>query len=293
MTAATVRSRVVGFRHAGFLRFWSARVGVAVLIVLVLIAAFGPLLAPHSPNAVIGVPFAAPGGSSVLGTDMLGRDVFSRLLAGGRTLLGLSVLATLLAYVIGLSAGLVAGYTRSWIDPVVMRLMDVLLAFPPLLFLLVTATGAHNSIPAIVIAIGIIMSPGLARIIRAATLDIRQRSYVEAAEARGEGTARILRREILPNIMGVVLADVGIRLTYAILLLAAVNFLGLGLQPPRSDWALMVAENRDGITLQTWVVLAPALIIAALTISINLVADGIARSLGTSIEELAGGAGTR
>ena len=200
----------------------------------------------------------------MFGTDNLGRDVLSRVLYGGRSLIGLSVLATLVAYAIGLTAGLVAGYTRSWVDPLIMRCMDVLLAFPPLLFLLVTATGAHNDIWVIVLAIGIIMAPGLARIVRASVLEVSQRSYVEAAEARGEGTFRILRREVLPNIMSVILADVGIRLTYAVLLLAAITFLGLGLQPPASDWALMVAENRGGMSLQPWVVLIPALLIAGL-----------------------------
>lgn len=291
--AARSRLRLVARERLRFLHFWTARAGLAVLVFLVLLAVLGPMLAPHSPNAIVGPPFASPGGGTLLGTDLLGRDVLSRILYGGRTLIGLSVVATLVAYGIGLPAGLIAGYARSWIDPLVMRAMDVLLAFPPLLFLLVTATGAKNNIGALVVAVGIISSPGLTRIIRSAVLDVSHRSYVEAAEARGESTTRILRRQVLPNIIGVILADAGLRLTYSILLIAGVNFLGLGLQPPQADWALMVAENRTGLSLTPWPVVLPAILIAAITISINMVSDGIARSLGTSVEALEGEAGGR
>jgi peptide/nickel transport system permease protein len=126
--------------------------------------------------------------------------------------------------------------------------------------------------------------PGIARIVRAATLEVAVRSYVEAAVVRGEKTSALLRREILPNALGPIFADAGLRLTSSILLIASVNFLGLGLQPPAADWALMISENRGGITLQPWVIVVPALLLAALTISVNLVADAIARTLGVSTE---------
>lgn len=271
-----------------FLRFWTSRVGLAMLVFVVLVALLGPVFAPHSPTEIIGVPFANPGSGWPFGTDFLGRDVLSRVLYGGRSLIGLSVLATIGGYAIGLPAGLLAGYRRGAVDFVLMRGVDVLLAFPPLLFLLIVATGTTESILALVVAVAIILSPGLTRIVRAAVLDVSQRSYVEAALVRGEGTPRILRREILPNILGVILADVGLRLTYAILLIAAMNFLGLGLQPPKADWALMISENRIALSLQPWAVFVPAIFIACLVVSINLIADGIARSLGTSIEALGG-----
>jgi peptide/nickel transport system permease protein len=271
-----------------FLRFWTSRVGLALFALVVLVALLGPVFSPHSPTDITGIPFSKPGGGALLGTDFLGRDVLSRVLYGGRTLIGLSVLATIGGYAIGLPAGLLAGYRRGWVDSALMRGVDVLLAFPPLLFLLVVATGTTENIWALVVAVAIILSPGLTRIVRAAVLEVSQRSYVEAALARGEGTSRILRREILPNILGVILADVGLRLTYAVLLIAAMNFLGLGLQPPKADWALMISENRIAISLQPWAVFVPAILIAALVVSINLIADGIARSLGTSIEALGG-----
>jgi peptide/nickel transport system permease protein len=165
-----------------------------------------------------------------------------------------------------------------------MRTMDVLLAFPPILFLLVVATGAGASIWALVFAIAIIHVPSIARILRAAALEVSVRGYVEAAIARGDRTDIILRREILPNIWGTIVADGGPRFTVSILLVAAVNFLGLGLTPPTADWALMISENRYGITVNPWSVVAPALMIGALTVSINVVADAIAGRLGKSVE---------
>ena len=276
MTAIAARLR--------FARTGTGRIGLAASLLLVALVLIGPLFAPHDPAAIAGLPFQRPTGDFLLGTDGLGRDVLSRLLWGGRSIVGLAVVATALAYLVGVSIGLVAGYTRSLVDPLLMRAMDVLLAVPPLLLLLVLATGAGRSLVVLVLGVATVHTPSIARIVRAATQQLTGRGYVEAALARGERTAAILRREILPNILGTVLADAGIRLTASILILASINFLGLGRQPPAADWALMISENREGITLQPWAVAAPALLIALLTISVNLVADAVARSLGTSID---------
>jgi peptide/nickel transport system permease protein len=268
-----------------FARTGSGRVGLAGSLLVLALIAIGPFVAPHDPAAIVGVPLQRPGGGFPLGTDSLGRDVLSRVLWGGRSIVGLSLLATALAYVVGVTIGLVAGYKRrSLVDPLLMRAMDVLLAVPPLLLLLVLATGAGRSLPILVGGVVLVHVPSIARIVRAATQEASVRGYVEAAVARGEPTAAILRREILPNILGPVLADAGVRLTGSIIILAAVNFLGLGLQPPAADWALMISENRGGLTLQPWAVAVPALLIAFLTIAVNLVADAVARSLGTSTE---------
>jgi len=267
-----------------FARTGSGRIGLAATLLLLTLVVVGPLFAPHDPAGIVGIPLQRPGGGFLLGTDGLGRDVLSRVLWGGRSILALSLLATSLAYVVGASIGLVAGYTRSALDPLLMRAMDVLLAVPPLLLLLVLATGAGHSVIVLVLGVATVHVPSIARIVRAATQGVVERGYVEAAVARGERTPSILAREILPNVLGTVLADAGIRLTGSILILASVNFLGLGLQPPRADWALMISENRGGITLQPWAVAAPALLIAFLTVAVNLVADAIARSLGTSID---------
>jgi peptide/nickel transport system permease protein len=265
-----------------FMRSFSGAVGVTVVVFVVAVAIFGRYFAPYDPNVPMTAPLSPPSSHYLLGTDFLGRDVFSRLLYGGRSVITLAALATGLGYLIGMSVGLIAGFSRSRIDPVLMRSVDVMLAFPPLLFLLVLISGAGTGVEVLVIGVAVIQAPGISRIVRTATLEVSVRGYVEAAIARGERSYAVIVREVLPNIMAPVLVDSGLRFTYSILIIASVNFLGLGLQPPASDWALMISDNRQYIAIQAWAVLAPAAMIALLTIGINLTGDAIARSLGRS-----------
>jgi peptide/nickel transport system permease protein len=257
-------------------------VGLGLCGIVLAIAYVGPWLAPHSPSQIVGVPYTDAGDAGVFGTDFLGRDVLSRTLAGGRSVVTLAILATLAGYAAGATVGLVAGYAKSRVDNILMRSVDVLLGFPPLLFLLVVATGVGASKAGLVLAVAIIQLPSIARIVRGATLEQVGLPFVEAAVARGESTSAILRREILPNILRPIFADAGLRLTWSLLLIAAVSFLGLGDQPPAANWALMIAENRTGLTFQPWAVVVPALLIAVLTVGVNLVSDGIARTLGVT-----------
>ena len=265
-----------------FMRSFSGAVGVTIVVFVVAVAIFGRYFAPYDPNVPVTAPLSPPSSHYLLGTDFLGRDVFSRLLYGGRSVITLAALATGLGYLIGMSVGLIAGFSRSRIDPVLMRSVDVMLAFPPLLFLLVLISGAGTGVEVLVIGVAVIQAPGISRIVRTATLEVSVRGYVEAAIARGERSYAVIVREVLPNIMAPVLVDSGLRFTYSILIIASVNFLGLGLQPPASDWALMISDNRQYIAIQAWAVLAPAAMIALLTIGINLTGDAIARSLGRS-----------
>jgi len=265
-----------------FLRSGTGAVGFALLAIVLGIALFGPFFAPHGPSEPIGIPFEGSSGDALLGYDGLGRDVLSRVLWGGRSVLALAGLATLIAYAAGGIVGLVAGYSRSHVDPLLMRGVDVLISIPALLFILVLITGAGTSKAALVAGVALVQAPLIARIIRTATLEQSVRGFVEAAVARGEGTFAVLRREILPNIVAPIAADVGLRFTYSIILVASVNFFGLGLQPPAADWALIISENREGLTLNPWVILVPAAMIALLTISLNMVGDAVARSLGRS-----------
>jgi peptide/nickel transport system permease protein len=265
-----------------FLRRPSGAIGVAILVFVVAVAVFGPLVAPHPPTRPIGVPLSGSSGTAPLGTDYLGRDVLSRVLYGGRSVLGLAAAATALAYLLGLAIGLVAGYTRSVVDPLLMRSVDVMLCFPPLLFLLVLIAGAGSSVVVLIVGVALVQAPQISRIVRTATLEVSVRGYVEAAVARGERGPAVILREVLPNILGPVLVDAGLRFTYSILIIASVNFLGLGLQPPNSDWALMIGENRQYLAVNSLAVLAPAAMIAILTIGVNLTGDAVARSLGRS-----------
>lgn len=252
------------------------------------VALLGPFLAPHDPAEPIGLPGESPSEAAPLGTDGLGRDVLSRVLHGGLTVIGLGLAAAAISYGFGVAIGLAAGYSRSLLDPFLMRGVDVLLAFPPLLFVLVLVTGAGTSVAVLVLAVGVVQLTGISRMVRAATLEVSVRGYVEAAVARGEGTPAVLRREILPNIVTPLLADFGLRFTYAIVLIASMNFLGLGLVPPTADWGLMVAENRQVISLNIWGVLAPALMLALLTVAVNLVGDAYVKVLGRSAPSGAG-----
>jgi ABC-type dipeptide/oligopeptide/nickel transport system permease subunit len=261
----------------------SGAAGVTLLVLVLGVAFIGPLLAPHTITATVGAPGQRPAAGMPLGTDFLGRDVLSRLLNGGLSVVGLGTAATALAYLAGVTIGLVAGYSRSFIDPILMRAVDVLLSVPALLVLLVLVSGLGPRIWVLVVGVALVQLPGIARVVRTAALEVSTRAYVEAAVTRGERMGSLLRREILPNIIPVVLADLGIRFGVSVVLIASMNYLGLGLTPPAADWGLMISENRDYISLNPWSVLAPAIMLALLTISVNLTADAYARSLGRSI----------
>ena len=263
---------------------WPARIALGIVVAVLVVAFFGPLFAPQSPTAALGPAFSGGSSASPLGTDYAGEDVLSRVLNGGHSVIIYGGLATLLGYLVGGTIGLVAGYRRGIVDSVLMRAMDVLLAFPPLIFLLLLGTGFGNSAVALVIGIAIVHVPSIARIIRTAALEISVRGYVEAAVARGDHVRVILRREILPNIAGTIVADAGPRFTVSVLLVAAVNFLGLGVAPPSADWALMISENREGLTLNPLAVLVPALMIGLLTVSLNVLADAVAHRMGSSLD---------
>lgn len=263
-------------RHRRLPRTRSGRIGMLLLVVILAGALLGPLIASNSPTQTLGIPYSPPSPGSIFGLDYLGRDVLTRALYGGRSVLLFAGIATVAAYFFGLLIGLFAGYTRSWVDTGLMRSMDVLLAFPTLIFILVLSNAFSRSIWAVVAATAVIQMPPIARIVRTATVEQSVRGFVEAAVARGESMVSVLAREILPNLARPLSADIGLRFTWSVLLIASVNFLGLGLQPPASDWGLMVSENRAGIGLNPWAVVVPALLLGALTVGINLLSDSIA-----------------
>jgi peptide/nickel transport system permease protein len=263
--------------------------GFVILLFVFGVAFLGPLVAPHGITTEIGAPGQGPSAAAPLGTDFLGRDVLSRLLNGGRSVIWMGAVATALAYIAGLTVGLIAGYTRSLADPVLMRGVDVLLAFPGLLIILLLVGGLGQHISVLIVGVALVQLPGIARIARTSTLEVSTRGFVEAAEARGERTPSVLAREVLPNIAPVMFADFGIRFGYSIILIASVNYLGLGLSPPAADWGLMMSENQQFISLNLWAVIAPAVMLALLTVGVNLMADAYVRVLGRSAGPGAGG----
>ncbi|MCZ7661509.1 MAG: ABC transporter permease [Thermoleophilia bacterium] len=268
--------------------FNRTRVGVGIFAFILLLAALGPFFAPHSPTEFVAAPFSGPSAGTVLGVDYIGHDVLSRVLWGGRTVLGLAIAATIIGLVLGVSFGLIAGYARRWLDETVMRLLDVLLAFPQIVLVLLLISLLGPKLWLIVLMVGLSHAPRIARVSRAAALEVVQRDFVRAAEALGEIKPRILFFEVLPNITSPLLVEFGLRLTYSIGLIAALSFLGFGLQPPAADWGLMINENRIGITVQPWAVVLPVSLIAILTIGTNLIADGLGRAL-IGIERESGG----
>ncbi|HMJ03930.1 MAG TPA: ABC transporter permease [Conexibacter sp.] len=269
-------------RRRRFLASGEGIAGLAILLFVVAVALIGPLVAPHALDAPIGPPGAPPGDGAPLGTDVLGRDVLSRVLYGGLSVLRLSVATIALTYLIGGTIGMLAGLSRSHLDPLLMRTVDIFLSLPSLLLILLLIAGAGQSEVVLIVAIVLVLFPGAARIVRTATLEISTAGYIEAAVGRGERTVAIMRREVLPNIAPAILADLGVRFSSAIVLAASVNFLGLGASPPAANWGLMIAENRPIITTNLWSVLVPAAFLALLTISVNMIGDAYVRSLGRS-----------
>jgi peptide/nickel transport system permease protein len=261
------------------LKLGRTKVGLALVIVLVGVAAFGPLVAPESTTAFVGPPYQPPGEGTVMGTDFLGRDTLSRFLAGGRSVLILSVLATVLGLIVGVGIGLIAAYSRGSMDDVIMRSMDIVLAFPQIVFVLLLVSTIGPKLWLLVLTVAATHAPRVARLARGAALEVVERDFVKAAEVLGEPRWRILSGEILPNITSPLMVEASLRLTYSIGLVAAISFLGFGLQPPAADWGLMINENRVGLTVQPWGVALPALAIGLLTIGTNLIADGLARAM--------------
>jgi peptide/nickel transport system permease protein len=252
--------------------------GLAIVGVVVLVAAIGPAVAPYPSTAFVTAPFANPSGKFPLGGDTLGRDVLSRTLDGGWELLLMAAIATLLGVLAGAICGVCAAYFGGGWDTLIMRVVDIVLAFPQLVFALLLVSVLGPKIWLIVLAVGISHAPQVARVTRAAALDVCERDFVRAAQILGMPSRRVLRREVLPNLTSVLMVELGLRLTYSILVIAGLSFLGFGLQPPAASWGLMINENRIGLVANPWGVLAPTLLIAALTIGMNTLTDAIARA---------------
>jgi peptide/nickel transport system permease protein len=252
-------------------------VGLALAGLVVLIAIVGPSLPAKSPYALVTLPFAKPSSQFPLGGDYLGRDVLSRVLNGGWQLLLMAAAATAIGVAAGAAAGMSAAYLRGRSDGFIMRTVDVILAFPQLVFALLLVSLLGPRVWLIVLAVGLSHAPQVARVIRSATLDISERDYVKVAELQGMPPARVMSGEILPNLISPLMVEAGLRLTYSIVIMAGLSFLGFGQQPPAASWGLMINENRSGLPLNPWAVIVPAALIAVLTIGTNTFTDAIAR----------------
>jgi peptide/nickel transport system permease protein len=269
-----------GAMYRTALGLWRTRIGLALVVLLVAIAIFGPFFAPHSPTAYLGLaPNSPPSSKALFGTDHLGQDVWSRFLWGGRDILVMAVLATVIGLVLGAAIGLTAAYARNKLDDVLMRGMDVILAFPQIMLALVAMATVGPKAWIIVLTIGLTTMPRVARVSRGAAQPIVERDFVSAAEALGVPRFRILGREILPNVLSPLLVEANLRLTYAVALIASLAYLGFTPTPNGADWGLMIQENQVALgTDQPWGVVLPMLAIALLTVGTGLVGDGFARA---------------
>jgi len=250
--------------------------GLIMTFVLMLLVVFGPLLAPADPESMnFGDRFAAPSAAFPLGTDWFGRDLLSRVMVGAQSTVLLALLATVIATAIGSLVGIVSGYLGGWADEAIMRLVDAIMAIPGLLFALLIISALGSSAINAVIAIGIAFAPGMARISRSVTLQVRALDYVSAARSRGEGPGWIVLAEILPNVAAPIIVEATIRVAFAIMTLATLSFLGLGAQPPAPEWGLMISEGREHMFRSPWPIIVPGTAIALVAIGFNLLGDGL------------------
>ena len=274
---------------------WSGKVGICVVVFWAVIVVIGPWISPYHEadildEALFIVPgsddpypptdFQPPSRVAWLGTDYLGRDTLSRTLWGARTTIGISLISTLLAYLVGVTLGIAAAVEGKVLDTVLSRINDAFLSIPSIMLALVMIAAIGSTIPILIVLTGLIYATSVFRIARALGLDVMVSDFVEAARVRGEGLVWIITREILPNVAMPMATDFGLRFVYIILFISSLSFLGLGIQPPQSDWGSMVRESLAGLPYGSIAPLVPALAIATLTISINLIVDDVSAHAG-------------
>jgi peptide/nickel transport system permease protein len=261
------------------LRTGRGKIGLGLTLLVTAIAVIGPFVAPHSPTAFTTAPYSAPGGTAgLLGGDELGRDVLSRLLHGGYFLLFLAAVATFLGVAVGAAIGIVSAYRQGWAGGFLMRIVDIILCVPQLVFvlLIVSVVGAKSWI--LVLAVAGVQAPQVARVIYSAGQDVCERDYVKAVALWGVSPRRVIWRQVMPNLITPLAVETGLRLSFSIILISGLNFLGFGVQPPAPSWGVMINENRLGLVANPYGVIAPAILLGVLAVGTNMLADAIARA---------------
>ncbi|MDD2058048.1 ABC transporter permease [Pseudomonas sp. GD03860] len=253
----------------------SAKFGLLVIVAYIVVALFAPLLAPYGETQVVGEGFAPWSPEFLLGTDNLGRDMFSRLLYGARNTLGIAFLTTSLAFLLGGLCGLVAAIKGGWIDQGLSRVVDILMAIPQLIFALLILSVVGTTATSLVLVIALLDATRVFRLSRAVAMNVVVQDFVEAARLRGEGLWWLVSREVLPNAAAPLIAEFGLRFCFVFLFISALSFLGLGIQPPTADWGSMVRDNAVLITFGDISPLLPALAVALITVSVNFVVDWV------------------
>jgi peptide/nickel transport system permease protein len=277
-TARENRRLAAGWRRIR--RYPATLIGFLIVGFFLLMAVIGPLVAPYGfAEQTLSERLQSPSRQHLLGTDQFGRDVFSRILVGSRDVYVVAGAGTLLAVLLGLSLGLIAGYFGRLVDEILMRLIDVLLAIPPLLLAMIILFTLGPSRINVILVVGFLYIPMVSRVVRSVVLDLKTREFVEAAKLRGERSLYVMFREILPNVLPPLAVEASMRFSYAIFLVASLGFLGLGVQPPSPDWGLMVGEARNYFSQAQWALLAPAGAVALLVVGVGFMSDGLRRML--------------
>ena len=264
-----MREMYRGFLDAPF----SAKLGLVTITAYLFVALFAPVVAPYSETEILGGAYELWSEKYLLGTDNLGRDMLSRLIFGARNTIGIALAAVVIAFAIGGVTGMLSAILGGWYDTVISRIVDILMAIPGLVFALLILTILGTSITTLILVIAVLDSTRVYRITRAAAMNIAVMDFVEVARLRGEGLWWVIRKEILPNIMAPLLAEFGLRFCFVFLFIAALSFLGLGIQPPTADWGSMVRDNATLINYDDITPLLPAAAIAILTVAVNFVVD--------------------
>ncbi len=255
-------------------------VGLSIIALWAIIAILAPLLIPHPVGEIVDYDYFGPMSSELwLGSDYLGRDMFSRILMGARYTVGISLAAVAIACFTGVVLGMIAAVAGGWLDTVLSRFLDALNSIPSKLFGLVVVAAVGSSIPVLIMTLSVIYIPGAYRFARALAVNVNAMDFVTVARIRGENIFYLIGSEILPNIVGPVLADLGLRFVFIVLLLSGLSFLGLGVQPPYADWGALVRENIGGLPFGAPAVIFPSLAIASLTISVNLLIDNLPKKI--------------
>jgi peptide/nickel transport system permease protein len=247
--------------------------GVGMVSIMIIAALFAPVIAPFGETEVVGDVWLSSSKTHLIGTDNLGRDLFSRLLYGARNTIAIAFVTTLLSFFVGIVFGFLAATVGGIVDQILSRIVDIMMAFPTLIFALMLLSVVGTSVSALIVVIALLDSTRVYRLSRAVAMDIEVMEFVEAARLRGEGIWWLMRHEILPNSMPPLVAEFGLRFCFVFLFIAALSFLGLGIQPPTADWGSMVRENAGAITFGIFTPLWPAAAIAFLTVGVNLIVD--------------------
>ncbi|WNJ88509.1 ABC transporter permease [Bosea sp. 685] len=261
-------------------------IGFVLVAIHLFLAIFATLISPHDPSALVGAPLQRPSWQFLMGTDQIGRDYFSRIIAGGRVALMVSFCGVAIALAFGTALGILAGYLGGRFDEIVMRIVDAMMAIPEIILIAILTLALGKDIAALIPVIATVYCWGAVRVIRAKTISLSTLDFVRSAELRGESRVAVMLREILPNMTGLLGVELAVRISSAVLRISALSFLGLGISQPTPDWGLMVQEAMGVVFTDPWFLLLPALMLSSLIVGVNFMVDGLSRAFGIATTEL-------